>query len=38
MGAAIYEKGGGDLAAQGLYLDMPAWAYHVFDVQSNANR
>jgi len=33
MGAAIYEKGGGDLAAQGLYLDMPAWAYHVFDVQ-----
>ncbi|MGB4782275.1 alpha-amylase family glycosyl hydrolase, partial [Candidatus Methylomirabilis sp.] len=32
MGPAIYERGGGDLAAQGLYLDMPAWAYHVFDV------
>jgi hypothetical protein len=24
MGAAMYEKSGGDLAAQGLYLDMPA--------------
>jgi hypothetical protein len=32
MGAAIYERSGGDLAAHGLYLDMPAWAYHVFDV------
>jgi hypothetical protein len=32
MGAAIYERSGGDLAAQGLYLDVPAWAYHVFDV------
>jgi hypothetical protein len=32
MGTAIYERSGGDLAAPGLYLDMPAWAYHVFDV------
>ncbi len=33
MGAAVYERSGGDLAAKGLYLDMPAWAYHVFDVR-----
>ncbi len=32
MGPANYERSGGDLTAQGLYLDMPAWAYHVFDV------
>jgi hypothetical protein len=27
-----YERDGGDLVGQGLYLDMPAWGYHVFDV------
>ncbi|KIO49812.1 alpha-amylase family glycosyl hydrolase [Nitrosospira sp. NpAV] len=32
MGTAIYERNGDGLAAQGLYLDVPAWAYHVFDV------
>lgn len=32
MGAAVYERSGSDLAAHGLYLDIPAWAYHVFDV------
>jgi hypothetical protein len=32
MGTATYERSGGELAAQGLYLDVPAWAYHVFDV------
>lgn len=32
MGTAIYERNGSDLAAQGLYLDVPAWAYHVFDI------
>jgi len=32
MGTAIYERGGGDLVAHGLYLDVPAWAYHVFDL------
>ena len=25
-----FERNGDELAAQGLYLDMPAWAYHVF--------
>ena len=31
-GTAVYERAGGDLARQGLYLDMPAWGYHVFAV------
>ena len=32
LGPAVYERGGADLAARGLYLDLPAWGYHVFDV------
>ena len=29
-GPAVYDRNGGDLARQGLFLDMPAWGYHVF--------
>ena len=32
LGPAVYERDGADLAARGLYLDMPAWGTHVFDV------
>jgi hypothetical protein len=32
MGTAFFERSGADLAAEGLYLDMSAWAYHVFDM------
>jgi hypothetical protein len=32
MGPARYDRDGSDIAARGLYLDMPAWGYHVFDV------
>jgi glycosidase len=32
MGPAIYERDRRDLVARGLYLDLPAWGYHVFDV------
>lgn len=32
MGTNLYERDGEELAARGLYLDMPAWAYHVFAV------
>ncbi|MGE5344646.1 MAG: hypothetical protein ACM3JH_01730, partial [Acidithiobacillales bacterium] len=32
LGPAAYERDGDDLAAKGLYLDMPAWGYHVFEV------
>jgi hypothetical protein len=31
-GPSAYDRAGGDLTWQGLYLDMPAWAYHVFAV------
>jgi len=32
MGTAAYDRDGSDLSAKGLYLDVPAWTYHVFDV------
>jgi glycosidase len=32
MGPAQYERRGEELLSRGLYLDMPAWGYHVFDV------
>jgi hypothetical protein len=32
MGDACYERDGGDLLARGLYLDVPAWGYHVFEM------
>jgi hypothetical protein len=32
MGDAVYDRSGDDLAGRGLYLDVPAWATHVFDI------
>jgi hypothetical protein len=32
MGTARYERDGNDLADHGLYLDLPAWGYFVFDL------
>ena len=32
MGPARYDRTGDELAGHGLYLDIPAWAYHVFAV------
>ena len=32
MGDAVYERDGDTLLASGLYLDMPAWGHHVFEV------
>ncbi|MBZ0160374.1 MAG: alpha-amylase [bacterium] len=32
MGPADYDRDGGDLASRGLYLDLPPWGYHVFEV------
>ena len=32
MGSAIYDRDGGDVRSRGLYLDMPAWGYHAFEV------
>ena len=33
MGEAVYERRGDDLAERGLYLDVPAWGFHVFGVE-----
>jgi len=33
LGPYRYEREGADLAARGLYLDMPEWGYHVFEVK-----
>jgi len=30
MGSAVYDRADTDVAGRGLYLDMPAWGYHVF--------
>jgi glycosidase len=34
MGPDVYDRSGDGLAGRGLYLDMPAWGYHVFAVES----
>ncbi|HSE03891.1 MAG TPA: alpha-amylase family glycosyl hydrolase [Methylomirabilota bacterium] len=32
MGPARYDRDGDDLVSRGLYLDLPPWGYHVFEV------
>ena len=32
MGPASYDRDGSDLVSRGLYLDVPPWSYHVFEV------
>jgi glycosidase len=32
MGTLVVDRDGHDLATRGLYLDMPPWGYHVFEV------
>jgi hypothetical protein len=31
----VYEREGDGLAGHGLYLDLPAWGHHVFDVSAH---
>jgi Alpha amylase, catalytic domain len=33
MGCATYDRDGSDVASRGLYLDLPPWGYHVFDIE-----
>jgi len=33
LGNAVYAREGADLAARGLYLDLPPWGYHAFEMQ-----
>ena len=35
MGAAGFERDGKDLVARGLYLDLPPWGYHVFEMTTS---
>lgn len=37
-GQAVYERDGDELATRGLYLDMPGWGYHVFDLREREAR
>jgi len=32
MSPAVYDRDGGELLSGGLYLDMPGWGYHVFEL------
>ena len=34
MSAATYDRDGRDIEARGLYLDMPAWGYHIFEIST----
>jgi hypothetical protein len=36
MSTALYDRDGNDLLSRGLFLDMPAWGYHVFEVGQSA--
>ena len=33
MGSAVFDRDGRDVDARGLYLDLPPWGYHVFEVR-----
>jgi glycosidase len=35
MSEACYEREGNELAGNGLYLDLPAWGYHIFDLTAS---
>ena len=32
MSPASYDRDGNDLTSRGLYLDLPPWSYHVFEM------
>ena len=34
LGAAVYDRNGDDLLIPGLYLDLPPWGYHAFELQA----
>ena len=34
VGPATYDRDGSELVSRGLYLDLPAWGYHVFEVMT----
>jgi hypothetical protein len=36
MSSAVYERDGNDLMSRGLYLDLPEWGFHVFEVVTSS--
>jgi glycosidase len=36
MSPAFYERDGNDLISRGLYLDLPEWGFHVFEVSASS--
>jgi len=38
MSEALYDRDGSELLSQGLFLDLPAWAYHVFEVTTSTEK
>lgn len=36
LGPSVYSRSGDDLLTKGMYFDVPAWHYHVFDVSYGA--
>jgi hypothetical protein len=35
MGSANFDRDGNDLNSRGLYLDLPPWSYHVFEMTAS---
>ena len=35
MGSDVYERDRDEILAEGLYLDLPAWGYHVFQCSAS---
>jgi hypothetical protein len=35
IGPASFERGGNDVVSRGLYLDLPPWGYHVFELTAS---
>jgi hypothetical protein len=38
MGPDVYDRSGDEMRSRGLYLDLPAWGYHVFELSSGQER
>jgi len=38
MGPEAYDRDAGDVRSRGMYLDLPAWGYHVFEMTTEAGR
>jgi hypothetical protein len=38
MGTAVYERDGNEILSRGLFLDLPAWGYHIFEITTQRAR